>query len=522
MNRYFPSQSLLAVMLMLSVSLTASADDSLRDFLRKATEDLSTFRDKALSDHRAFRDSVLHELSQWLAQPWEPKPLEPPVPVPHNDPPVPPVVLPRDEPAPQPRTEPVRDNPVVTPSPLPAPTPPQPVLPPVPPAPSPDWFTFTSYGTPYRVDASPSLKAVLKIRRYGSPAQSAVEMIEEIDGDQFGRLAQTIVDEARSHNLSDWAYLKMTRHFADAFIPGDTNGSRFMQGLLLVAAGYDVRFAEAPEIGRLYLLVGCRELIPSQNYFILDDNNRFYPFEDTPSNGVRVSSAKFGTSRLITAQPSGKEIFAQRPGASREIKVCTHSPHCWNNHCSKPEASYHLVGNLNRMEFLADCPIYLDPRNDYSRWSTYAQTRMSDDYEKQLYTPLKRVLAGKSQLQAVNFLMKFVEAFDYKRDIDMWGVIDRAFFPDETLNYPYRDCEDGAILFTRLVRDLLKLPSALVYYPGHLAAAVAFDIPVDGAYINHRGRRYTICDPTYYYADPGMQMPPDVVDASQAVLIPLD
>ena len=70
--------------------------------------------------------------------------------------------------------------------------------------------------------------------------------------------------------------------------------------------------------------------------------------------------------------------------------------------------------------------------------------------------------------------MKFVETFEYKLDSEMWGVADRAFFPDETLHYPYRDCEDGAILFTRLVRDLLGLPSALVYYPGHLAAAVAF------------------------------------------------
>ena len=95
MNRLSPSPlSLLFIVLALSMT-RASADDFLKDFLRDATEDLAAFRDKALSDQKAFRDSVLGELSQWLSQPWEPKPMEPPVPVPHNEPPVPPVVIDR-------------------------------------------------------------------------------------------------------------------------------------------------------------------------------------------------------------------------------------------------------------------------------------------------------------------------------------------------------------------------------------------------------------------------------------------
>ena len=34
------------------------------------------------------------------------------------------------------------------------------------------------------------------------------------------------------------------------------------------------------------------------------------------------------------------------------------------------------------------------------------------------------------------------------------------------------NCEDRAILFTRIVRDLLGLKFILIYYPGHLASAV--------------------------------------------------
>ena len=522
MNRLSPSPlSLLFIVLALSMT-RASADDFLKDFLRDATEDLAAFRDKALSDQKAFRDSVLGELSQWLSQPWEPKPMEPPVPVPHNEPPVPPVVMPRDEPAPAPETKPVRDNPVVAPPPQPAPEPPRPVLPPVPVAPSPEYFTFTSYGTTYRVDASPSIRKALPGCTLSSPAKALAESMDRIDGDELDRLVSSFIEEARAHRLSDWAYYKLTEHFAEAFVPANTNARKMLQGLLMLSAGYDVRFGEAPAIGRLYLLVGTRELILNKNYYILDGNKRFYPFEETPDKGFSISADKFGDNRLLTAQPSGKEIFDAKAGAPHEVSVCTHDPHCPGNRCSSPAAHYSLKGNLNRMEFLSECPIFLVPGNENSKWTTYAMTRLSDEYEQQLYPSLRKLLGGMSKLEAANFLMKFVETFEYKLDSEMWGVADRAFFPDETLHYPYRDCEDGAILFTRLVRDLLGLPSALVYYPGHLAAAVAFDSPVNGTYINARGRRYTICDPTYFYADVGMQMPPDKVDASQAILIPLD
>ncbi|MBR4380664.1 MAG: hypothetical protein IKP48_05330 [Bacteroidaceae bacterium] len=42
---------------------------------------------------------------------------------------------------------------------------------------------------------------------------------------------------------------------------------------------------------------------------------------------------------------------------------------------------------------------------------------------------------------------------------------------------------------------------------GHLATAVAFNMPVEGDYINLNGKRYTICDPTYIGAPIGVTMP---------------
>ncbi len=145
--------------------------------------------------------------------------------------------------------------------------------------------------------------------------------------------------------------------------------------------------------------------------------------------------------------------------------------------------------------------------NEVSRWAVYANTPLDDIVKQKLYPSLRAAIAGKSELDAVNILLNFVQtAFVYEYDDKVWGG-DRAFFSGETLYYPYADCEDRSILFSRLVRDLTELDVILVCYPGHLAAAVHFKNAVSGDYINLNGAKYVIADPTYINAPVGATMP---------------
>ena len=146
--------------------------------------------------------------------------------------------------------------------------------------------------------------------------------------------------------------------------------------------------------------------------------------------------------------------------------------------------------------------------DDYmTRWAIYANTPLSPDVANDLYPKFREILAGKGKMQAVAMLLDFVQtAFVYEYDDKIWGC-DRPFFAEETLYYPYCDCEDRSVLFSRLVRDLLGLRVILVYYPGHLATAVCLEEDVSGDSFMVGGERYTICDPTYIGAPVGRTMP---------------
>ena len=129
-------------------------------------------------------------------------------------------------------------------------------------------------------------------------------------------------------------------------------------------------------------------------------------------------------------------------------------------------------------------------------------------------------MEGKSKLKATEELLNFVQtAFVYEYDDKVWGC-DRAFFAEETLFYPYADCEDRSILFSRLVRDLLGLKVVLIYYPGHLATAVHFvgEQP-NGDYLELKDGKYYIADPTYIGAPVGVSMPDIREDIKNVVIL---
>lgn len=172
------------------------------------------------------------------------------------------------------------------------------------------------------------------------------------------------------------------------------------------------------------------------------------------------------------------------------------------------------------MSFFNSYPTSEVGGNFMTRWAMYANTPLCKEAQGELYPQLRSRISGMSQLEAVERLLNWVQtAFVYEYDDKVWGG-DRAFFPDETLYYPYCDCEDRSILFTRLIRDLLGLRCILIYYPGHLASAVNFTESVNGDYINVNGGRYVVCDPTYIGASVGHTMPD--MDNNKAKVILLE
>ena len=157
--------------------------------------------------------------------------------------------------------------------------------------------------------------------------------------------------------------------------------------------------------------------------------------------------------------------------------------------------------NRNLIDFYNQYPIS-------SKWDFYSATSLSSESKQAIYPILRKEIAGRSKYDAANMLINFVQtAFEYQTDGQQFGY-ERPLFGDETLYYPYSDCEDRSILYSILVRELLGLEVVLLEYPGHIATAIAFpDNKSYGYHFTYNNQKYTICDPTYIGADAGACMP---------------
>jgi hypothetical protein len=164
-----------------------------------------------------------------------------------------------------------------------------------------------------------------------------------------------------------------------------------------------------------------------------------------------------------------------------------------------------LVKKLNKTVTLTYSQGAVDYYKNYPQVNAdvYANAAVSDAFKNSVVHQLKPLLAGKTEVEAVDILLNFMHyAFEYKTDDDQFGY-EKWNFCEETLYYPFNDCDDRAIFFSYLVRALVGLDVVLVLYSDHMSAAVHFPTPVSGDYFTFDGRKYVICDPTYIGAGIG-------------------
>lgn len=331
------------------------------------------------------------------------------------------------------------------------------------------------------------------------------DLLLRLSGTAYDNLLYDCLELRKKHNLCDWAYLLMLKEITDQFCGTDTNEAVLMMGYLYCQSGYKIRFA-SDNADHLYLLVASDYVMYGKLSYDID-GDKFYPVQEAKPV-LHVCQAKFPNESNLSLRISKAMQLDGTEADSRVIKSRAY-----------PDMKMEVTVNRSLIDFYNTYPSAYTNNDKMTYWKVYAETPMNEEVKKQTYPKLRSYLQGLSEHEAVSRLLNFVQTgFEYEYDEVIWGC-DRAFFAEETLYYPYCDCEDRSILLTRLVRDLLGLDCVLIYYPGHLACAVRFTEKEKGDYYMFNQEEYTVCDPTYINAPIGMQMPD--FKNKEATIIPI-
>lgn len=457
------------------------ARQNYNDARRRAEEEYAAFRKRANAEYAAFMERAWTKMS---VQPAEEKPKEPAPPKPQAPPAV--DAKPETKPLPKPEV-------VVPPPPAPPALPTPPVREPEPTAPT---MSFAVYGTDCKVHTATD---GLAFKLSSVDEKGAAAAWKTLSQEKYDALLQGCLAQRDEMQLGDWGYIKLLQAATEKLLGKGSNESVILQHYLLTQSGYSSRIAKVD--GRFLLLVAFNQRLFGYPCTFIGDQ-RFYLTSKTKANTIDIFNVGFPREQVanvsLTSLPKlkGKQLGKKNFKGERFGTMMAD------------------VGvNQSLIDYLNEFPLML------GMWEHYANAGLSDEVKADLYPMISSQIEGKSQQKAVFMILDFLQhCFEYAQDDVQFGY-ERPFFGDENFYYPKNDCEDRAILFSIIVRDLVGLDVVLVHWPGHLGAAVAFDEDVDGAYYTLDGRRYTVCDPTYIGAKVGMIM--DFCENAEAKLIRL-
>ncbi|WP_278790944.1 hypothetical protein [Leyella stercorea] len=300
---------------------------------------------------------------------------------------------------------------------------------------------------------------------------------------------KALVDDCRKVkkelNLNDWGIFLFVRETSKTLCT-DENAAVVMQQFLLNELGYKSKMARRADRNQMLLFVAADCQVYGHPYFTKDGLNYY--------NLTSNESCQFYMCQEDSPKAKSK-LNMQVNHAPALNAGMVNSVH--KNRSGSVAVSVDVPKSL--MEFYGSMP-----QCDYS---VYVNAEVNPSVASKVLSTLAPLVNGKGEAEAANLLINFVQTgFQYATDQEQFGY-EKPFFVEELFYYPYCDCEDRSVLYSYLVRNLLKLDVVLLDYPNHIATAVCFNENVSGDFVTVGGKKYVVCDPTYIGASIGKAMP---------------
>lgn len=484
------------------ISIPGICQSPFDEFKKELSENFSKFKEQQKEEFETFRHKANEEFAKFMENKWESaktKPSEQPPVIPSPDP----IIINTDTLKPKPPKPVVISEVTPIPKPEPQPSPIEPIqeiedeniMP---------YLRILLYGTEFKI-RKPDMSG---FEISGTSGKELAKGWTWLSSERTNNLINDCLKQREEKSLCDWAYVVLIQEVAKELKSANHNSSTLLTGFLLSQSGYKIRLAvDSKQL--LHVFYSPTGIVYSTPLLLID-GKRFYRLDNNNSRSetYEICNFSFPGEKSLSFEITKPLKLDYSPSPIRRVTAHKY-----------PDVQVEGPVNKNLIDFYNDYPDATITEDPLTKWAVHANTPASREIKESIYPVLRQAVKDKTELEAVNILLHLAQSFKYGYDDEIWGN-DRAFFMEESWYYPYSDCEDHAVNFSRLVRDILNLEVALIYYPGHLATAVAFNDPeVKGDYIDYDGKRYIVCDPTIFYSNVGMTM--RGMDNSQAVLIPL-
>jgi hypothetical protein len=333
------------------------------------------------------------------------------------------------------------------------------------------------YGSAYRFRAAFPVGMTLPSVSEGDVADAWESLSEGAS-----HLLEDCLSIRSRERLGGWAYLQLVDSLSVKVFPFSQNERELLLGFLLGKSGYKVRFGRNE--GGLTCLYGTEQVIYGKPYFF-EDGIHYYRHREGDGS-ISLSDGVPEGDRALDLRLADAPAISGGSVHERRIEV--------------GDISFDYRISQRLLDFYAGYP--------HTEMYVKAGAPVSASIRESVYPALQSAVDGMGEVVATRVILRFVQKLmEHRSDDERWGY-EKWNFPEESLFYRCGDCDDHAILFSRLVRDLLGLDVLLVSCEvngsPHATTAVRFSEPPEGGdCILYEGKRYYCCEPSSTTADVG-------------------
>ncbi|MCK4662613.1 MAG: hypothetical protein KAT68_07095 [Bacteroidales bacterium] len=477
-------------------------DSVYNDYVNKSTDGYKNFKDSIDNEFAQYRDSINKAFAQFLKQSWESHTLKENKLVIPVKPETPPVFDPNKQ------TPPVKIEPKSTPIKIYE----EPQLPI-------DDFSnrinkelkeklaeyyktashkdqFDFYGGKINIFYDDMNFNILSINN-----QTVSQAWKQLSQKNYLPVIDQLAQYAHEYNLNDWGYMLLIKELGNKLY-NNNNKTTLFTWFVLANTGY-VNVKAGHLNNKLYLLVPSSMDIYSTYYFT-NDNYKLYVFDlDNIRNSVKGISYAENSPKVSTYN---NKFYNEK---TKEFNFFQTEQLDFNKHTQAKQLGFMYNAKYTTFNLMYDAQA-VDFYNDFPPCESevYFTSKLSKSALESIKKQFKPMLEGKTKSQQVQFLLTFTQkAFNYQIDQKQFGY-ERWLYPEEIIKYAYSDCEDRSSFFAQLVNYFTDLKVIGLIYTNHIATAVCFgDKNIVGNYLEYKGYKYFICDPTFIGANIGNCMP---------------
>jgi len=296
--------------------------------------------------------------------------------------------------------------------------------------------------------------------------------------------SEEIILSAEALNLNGWGLIQLLMVASENYF-AKINDRVLFSWITLLRDGYDVKIGH--DRNQIYLLAHFDRNIFNNSYVNIQGFRYYivpFPGQNFPEEGIQSFENNYpGETGILSLQLDTLPILTEWP-YSRSLEY--------------KQDTIKIPLALSLIQFLYTYPS--------CELRVYFNAPVSESSLSALDPLFRPLLKGKTEKEQVDILLDFVQqSIPYKTDEDQFER-ENYLFADETLYFPYADCEDRAILFVKLIERYTGLKVIGLDYPDHVTTGISFSKQFQGDFLIFEGIKYYICDPTYLGAKSGMAM----------------